>query len=737
MRRSRHKLQVSTFPFLAVLLGAMGALILLLLVMDRRSKIVARNKAIAAHAIQVAAKSKRQDHHLHDEEARRAEWERKRRELHELLGAQEKELALERNNLDAKLNGVTQDLKMEKKALTDLEKNLLEERGRLDVKSQLLTQMRLGIARSAKLDDASKLEAEELARDLAQLERVLQEAKTLKSQEQETYSLVPYRGKLGESRQPVYVECTATGLIFHPERRRLENPEFDILTFRNAVQRRGVELVREKRDPDRPSRPPLPKVTSDPYVLFLVRPDGLESYYNATTALRGFELDFGYEFIDAQWSLDFSQGEGIGGQKLSLPHGPSKVPKPTGAPKGTFAGQGFPSSGLATRNGPSLGPIAGSSLSEGLGAGRFGFGPPGSGIKQGGGFPLSASEPGVQGTGTPASAGGQSDRGTGRDPRLGPLASANPSGVTGSASPFAVTGIAPKLGASEGAPGLGLSINSGGRALNQGPQSGTLGSGTNIGPASNSGQPGNSNPAGLTTGPGNSGGDPSGGGLANAQGIPWRSGKSDQPGISNPPERTGGPGNPGGDPSDEGPASAQDIPWRGSPTSAPQASDAPSGSGSAPRTRGSPGSSQAAFNGADGADPGSMDPFARVAPNIPFADTRPGPKKPAAAPSLGRLLANRDYILTVECFGDVVALYPSSQVFSVANGANQQNIDDALVQAVLQLIARRQATVRSGETPYRPMLRFQVHPEALRTYFHVYPLFEHLRIPMARENLAN
>ena len=59
----------------------------------------------------------------------------------------------------------------------------------------------------------------------------------------------------------------------------------------------------------------------------------------------------------------------------------------------------------------------------------------------------------------------------------------------------------------------------------------------------------------------------------------------------------------------------------------------------------------------------------------------------------------------------------------------------ALVQAVLQLIARRQATVRSGEAPFRPMLRFQVHPDALRTFFHVYPLFEKLHIPMARENL--
>ncbi len=91
MRRPRHKLQVSTFPFLAVLLGAMGALILLLLVMDRRSKIVARTRAIEAHAAQLAvSKSKKLDTSAADEAARLAEWERRREELHDLLRAGER-----------------------------------------------------------------------------------------------------------------------------------------------------------------------------------------------------------------------------------------------------------------------------------------------------------------------------------------------------------------------------------------------------------------------------------------------------------------------------------------------------------------------------------------------------------------------------------------------------------------------------------------------------------------------
>jgi hypothetical protein len=43
--------------------------------------------------------------------------------------------------------------------------------------------------------------------------------------------------------------------------------------------------------------------------------------------------------------------------------------------------------------------------------------------------------------------------------------------------------------------------------------------------------------------------------------------------------------------------------------------------------------------------------------------------------------------------------------------------------------------VRPGEAPYRPVIRFQVSKEGLRSYFHAYPLLEPLRVPMTRENV--
>src|ERR1700729_2969425 len=89
MRRPRHKLHVSTFPFLAVLLCAMGALILFLLVMDRRGKIVARRKA--QEALETRRADRQAERELNDA-ARKAEWEKQRAALHQALLAQQQEL---------------------------------------------------------------------------------------------------------------------------------------------------------------------------------------------------------------------------------------------------------------------------------------------------------------------------------------------------------------------------------------------------------------------------------------------------------------------------------------------------------------------------------------------------------------------------------------------------------------------------------------------------------------------
>src|SRR3954452_10036589 len=80
MRSRKTILKPETFPFLAVLLCAMGALILLLLVMDRRAKIVSQNKARLQQAL--LQKNSGQ------EQARRQAEEQRRQEQRSLLNRQ-------------------------------------------------------------------------------------------------------------------------------------------------------------------------------------------------------------------------------------------------------------------------------------------------------------------------------------------------------------------------------------------------------------------------------------------------------------------------------------------------------------------------------------------------------------------------------------------------------------------------------------------------------------------------
>src|SRR5947207_1333098 len=96
MRRPPTRLQVSTFPFLAVMLSTMGALILVLLIMDRKSKLAVRYKAEQAavkaarqvsDATQAAAQAlarQREEWEQRKLQARIA-WELSRQELHERL----------------------------------------------------------------------------------------------------------------------------------------------------------------------------------------------------------------------------------------------------------------------------------------------------------------------------------------------------------------------------------------------------------------------------------------------------------------------------------------------------------------------------------------------------------------------------------------------------------------------------------------------------------------------------
>ena len=117
-------------------------------------------------------------------------------------------------------------------------------------------------------------------------------------------------------------------------------------------------------------------------------------------------------------------------------------------------------------------------------------------------------------------------------------------------------------------------------------------------------------------------------------------------------------------------------------------------------------------------------------PNVatPAPPRRPVPLRPA------RVHGNRDWVLFIECQPDAVVLYPSRQRFPLESLTPGPG-DNALLQAIRQAIARRQAAVRPGDAPFRPQVRFLVRPESLRTFHLAYPALDPLPVPKHRQNL--
>jgi hypothetical protein len=313
MRGRRHKLAVSTFPFLAVLLCAMGSLILILLVMDRKAHKAAQARAqreavrLAEEAAQSAAA--RQAELEQKKQQARAAWEQKRGALHAKLTDEQIELQLQMRKVRNQLSAIAARLRYEQDTSTELRHKVRDERGKLQAEQQFLLTLRSSAGQAAAQSKESSESLRRMTVDLLRMEQALKDLKAARQREQHTFSVVPYHGRRGENRRPIYVECTASGVIFHPQRRAMPVTSREFLLGRENADAPpdDVRAEVERRIARQRAKMGNTAGTADktPYLLLLVRPDGIETYHVFQDALKGLSLDFGYEFIDADWVLDF------------------------------------------------------------------------------------------------------------------------------------------------------------------------------------------------------------------------------------------------------------------------------------------------------------------------------------------------------------------------------------------------------------------------------------------------
>jgi hypothetical protein len=349
--RRRRKLEVSTFPFLAVLLCAMGSLILVLLAMDRKAKLAARAKAeLAARKVAEEAELLAAARRAEWEKARqdqRTAWQQKRDELHSRLEADKQNLEGQMAALRARLADSAAQLRAELDGVGELQRNAEAEKGKIGGAAQALQQKQRNVERKKAESAAQQAALEKMTADLALLENTLRDLKAARERERQTYSVVPYKGRRGESRRPLYIECAASAVVFHPDKvtiapERADDLRSEVLR-RVAHQKEIIQTGGEVAD-------------TTPYLMLLVRPNGIPAYYMLQTALRGMEARYGYEFIDADWILDFPAEDGPAGTRawatiarsdgassvIASQPGPQGVvgQRPTGVPLSMDGGDG-------------------------------------------------------------------------------------------------------------------------------------------------------------------------------------------------------------------------------------------------------------------------------------------------------------------------------------------------------------------------------------------------------------
>jgi hypothetical protein len=749
MRQRRQRLQVSTFPFLAVLLCAMGSLILFLLVIDRRAKIVARVKAIRAME-QTWSQATAEDEPA--AAADRAEWERRRRLLHEQLMQEDQQIRAEFLGIESKTAAAAAQVEAELASSHQLQEQLQNKRSRLARYEDELSARRMEAAKTARQADVSQADLARLTAELKRLERALADVKALRQRQQQMYSLVPYRGKRGDSRRPLYLECTGADLIFHPDHLTLHGWALTSGGIRAEIERR---LARQRAE----TKVAGGKPEENAYLLMLIRPNGIGTYYHTLAALKGLPFDFGYEFIEQDWILDFSEDGNTPKKQPWMAVEEIRGNQPTGS----FITKGQPL-GPSTGRSQTLAGPSGSWDSSINGKGRGGQ--PGlpalagaSGWSEGssavsasqvsrpgepGGVNASGSERGH--VGAPSLRGENATplttRGANRTPLANPGANATALGETRSGR--AGNGMSPPNGEG-GQQGLPSAGTTPGRPM------GILATGTglpdnsSVAMSDGTGAPFAKNPAG---GMNSSLGTAASldGNLATAQ--IRVAGQADPPfAPGTMAERTSSGSVPANGQSDR----SGEAPSAGSPGTVgktgieaaptPLPSFAPNGANGA----GSPGHSAPGAPSSPGSDgipaqgrPDSEEPLHGPPGNpLEHLAAQSRQRKPALniPPRPGPLVGNRDWIIPIECTADALVLPSSGQRITIAELSRGDTRRNALLQSVQRMIARRQATVRPGEPPYRPMIRFRVWPDGLRSYYLAYPALEALQVPMTRENL--
>jgi hypothetical protein len=780
--RKRKKLEVSTFPFLAVLLCTMGALILLLLVMDKKAKKAALEKAYEAAWTQSKNLQAKTDAEKQNQDNEKNAWIKLKSEKHEELlkkeSALEKEISLlkielfqlDKNNDKSQAKISSDDLIKKEIAITNEKSkvNMLAKKLELEKKNA----------------DKNLKEIKDLTEKIASMELILKEMKFSIDKDKFAFSIVPYFGKNGLNRKPLYIECNESGILFFPDQTLIpSNDESDNL--KNEILNR-TSLLREYLQQT------LGPKESTPYLMLLVRPGGITNYWKLQSIIKPMDIDFGYELVDKIWVLDIpTEQSAPSPSKLVSMIKPMQIPKPIPAPGNILGGinngngnipqqnndsikNGVYQNGNEKRNGST-----GNTKSISYGATAQNIRP----ITALPGFPVNKNTTNTLVKNNPTSVNNQNGNGSGNiNPNNSGSGNGNQNGNgSGNINPNnSGSGNGNQNGNQNGISNTNMNSNSNNKNETQtntnnqttgNPNKSTTDvnqkynnqndpTGVNNGDAKSITNGNDSSGSGNTSNSANNGaGDVSGtkgsysvattpntysDGNSNGQKGTSNSSSGEDKNKSNTNNSDGSPGQKGDDPNStskkESTKSAIGSNGQESqPTSQdqnPSISISLNSKKNDPNVINKQSPPRTTYNREDESQSNSdaQDPTARIAAPLPEL----GPRKSSTPAPLraARLFADRDWVIYVECKFEEILVHPNRLVIPTSLLASEEGIK-RFVQEIEKMITRKQSTVRAGEPPYRPEVRFLVWPDGLRPYHLSYPALQSAGIKQKRQNLES
>jgi len=274
-RRSRPQLNLSLFPFLAVLICTMGVLIVLLVIVVKHADL---------HADEV-------------KEQQTAKLQQQQTDIEIANETAEVRIAL-LTDVRAKVNEELREKQQVRSNIQSHINQLRKEAEQIKARYLRMTNLNTESDASAAAEITQQIAAVEAQTAAAnqELERVSHEAK----QVSRSFAIIPYHGAGGTYRRPIFVECTAKAIILQPYGIELTPEDFDsplmagnpldaaLLTIRDYLHSHAVDRKRDQ-----------------PYPLMIVRPDGAVGYAMARRAMKSWVDQFGYELIPAEMQLSY------------------------------------------------------------------------------------------------------------------------------------------------------------------------------------------------------------------------------------------------------------------------------------------------------------------------------------------------------------------------------------------------------------------------------------------------